>query len=508
MDAEGEAALTRVMTDPAHPFRVAAAERTTTFDRESVLPTGKPLVGAYLPCWPPTAASRSTLGVLGFGWLAPRTLDDAERETLEGFAGLASLAVERARLASTAAERSDWFERLAHTDPLTGLANERTVGRMLELELARAGRQGGEVSLAMFDIDDFRVTNRDGGHAAGDDVLRRVAAVLADSVRLVDTVGRDRRRRVRPGRARLGRRRPSPAACSAGIAALPAVAGKTVSVSAGVARFPVDGGDAESLIAVGEGRAGAGEGRRAGPGRRGDRRRSLEADRDAPGRRPDALGRRPERDRRGTRSRRAGRGLTREGDDDPGAGRDTGALEVPRPGRAHGEAAERDGHVVRADHPRLVDLVAGRRREVLHRDEHLAVGADGGQPGRTGPAVGREDRGQEPSWRARSMTAATCCWYACVADNWPWSSTFQPISTPMTSTAAMRRAVAEFAGKRASTRSAKIFSRQFDRQTSGSTLPPCCRFLPSCESTRAILRVRAEFTQPGFLTLRQLENRS
>ena len=42
----------------------------------------------------------------------------------------------------------------------------------------------------MFDIDDFRATNTEGGHEAGDDVLRRVASVLAESVRLVDTVGR------------------------------------------------------------------------------------------------------------------------------------------------------------------------------------------------------------------------------------------------------------------------------------------------------------------------------
>ena len=111
---------------------------------------------------------------------------DADRR----WPALAALAVDRARLASTAAERSEWFERMAHTDPLTGLANERTVGRILELELARAGRQGSEVSFAMFDVDDFQATNRDSGHEAGDDVLRRVAAVLAESVRLVDTVGR------------------------------------------------------------------------------------------------------------------------------------------------------------------------------------------------------------------------------------------------------------------------------------------------------------------------------
>ena len=157
--------------------------------------------------------------------------------------------MDRARLASSASERSEWFERMAHTDPLTGLANERTVLRILELELARAVRQGSELSLALFDVDDFQSTNRDSGPEAGDDVLRRVAAVLAESVRLVDTVGRiggDEFVLVAPGSAgaTVARR------VIDGIAALPAVAGKQMSVSAGVARFPADGGDVETLIAA------------------------------------------------------------------------------------------------------------------------------------------------------------------------------------------------------------------------------------------------------------------
>ena len=108
--------------------------------------------------------------------------------------------------ASTAAERSEWFERMAHTDPLTGLANERTVGRVLELELARAGRQGSEVSFAMFDVDDFRATNR-GGRPRG---RRRRPAPGRRGPRRVGPAGRhgraDRWRRVRAGGARLGRR--------------------------------------------------------------------------------------------------------------------------------------------------------------------------------------------------------------------------------------------------------------------------------------------------------------
>jgi diguanylate cyclase (GGDEF)-like protein len=247
-----EAAATRLglaAADPADPFATAATTRIVTFDREATMPDGSTFVGAYLPLVVSSAGVETSVGAIGFGWPAPRTLDAAERETLTGLASLAALAVDRARLASTAAERSEWFERMAHTDPLTGLANERTVGRILELELARAARQGSEVSFAMFDVDDFRATNEVGGHEAGDDVLRRVASVLAESVRLVDTVGRvggDEFVLVAPGSAgtMVAQR------IIDGIAALPPVAGRPITVSAGVARFPADGADSAALIAA------------------------------------------------------------------------------------------------------------------------------------------------------------------------------------------------------------------------------------------------------------------
>ncbi|HEV8403071.1 MAG TPA: sensor domain-containing diguanylate cyclase [Candidatus Limnocylindrales bacterium] len=247
-----DAAVTRLalaVADPADPFPTAATSRVATFDREATMADGSSFVGAYLPLIVSSAGVEASVGAIGFGWTAPRALDEAERETLSGLASLAALAVDRARLASTAAERSEWFERMAHTDPLTGLANERTVGRILELELARAARQGSEVSFAMFDIDDFRATNAVGGHEAGDDVLRRVASVLAESVRLVDTVGRvggDEFVLVAPGSAgtMVAQR------IINGIAALPPVAGRPITVSAGVARFPADGADSAALIAA------------------------------------------------------------------------------------------------------------------------------------------------------------------------------------------------------------------------------------------------------------------
>ena len=249
MPEPAAAGLAADVQNPANPFSQAALGRTTDFAREGVMADGTAFVGAYLPLVVTSAGVDVVLGSIGLGWPAARTLSEAERGFLTALAGLAALAVDRARLSSTAAERSEWFERMAHTDALTGLANERTVSRILELELARAGRQASEVSLALFDVDDFRATNASEGHEIGDDILRQVAAVLAESVRLVDTVGRiggDEFVLVAPGSAgAMVSRRVLDA-----MVALPAVAGKAVSVSAGVAIFPADGIDSESLIAA------------------------------------------------------------------------------------------------------------------------------------------------------------------------------------------------------------------------------------------------------------------
>jgi diguanylate cyclase (GGDEF)-like protein len=249
LDADAAAALAEDAQDPGHPFAAVATTRAASFDREAMSADGATWVTSYVPLVSIVGGVETGLGALGMTWPAARTLAEDERDLLLALGSLAAIAVDRARLASTAAERSEWFERMAHTDPLTGIANERTVGRVLELELARAGRQGGEVSLALFDIDDFRSANERDGRDVGDDILRRVAAVLAESVRLVDTVGRiggDEFVLVAPGSAgaMVARR------VQEGIAALPVVAGRTVSVSAGVARFPADAGDAESLIAA------------------------------------------------------------------------------------------------------------------------------------------------------------------------------------------------------------------------------------------------------------------
>jgi diguanylate cyclase (GGDEF)-like protein len=203
------------------------------------------------------------VGVLLIGWDDAVELAAEHDELATALADLAAVAIDRSRLASMILERSEWFERMAHTDPLTGLANQRTFARVLELELARAARQGSEISLAVFDVDGLTDVNARLGHEAGDDVLRSVATVLAESVRLVDTVARyggDEFVVIAPGSAgaTVARR------VVDGVGALAPVGGAALSVSAGVAKFPNDGANAEELLAAAQ--AALATARATGPG--------------------------------------------------------------------------------------------------------------------------------------------------------------------------------------------------------------------------------------------------
>ncbi len=82
------------------------------------------------------------------------------------------------------------LERLATHDPLTGLPNRRTFEGRLELELARARREGTGLSLAVLDIDRFKRINDTLGHQAGDEVLRVAAAELQRQVRSHELIAR------------------------------------------------------------------------------------------------------------------------------------------------------------------------------------------------------------------------------------------------------------------------------------------------------------------------------
>lgn len=82
------------------------------------------------------------------------------------------------------------LERLANTDPLTGLANRRHLLARLEEEVQRTQRYGRTLSLVLLDLDHFKEVNDRYGHPAGDEVLRGVAGALRGASRGVDLAGR------------------------------------------------------------------------------------------------------------------------------------------------------------------------------------------------------------------------------------------------------------------------------------------------------------------------------
>jgi diguanylate cyclase (GGDEF)-like protein len=85
---------------------------------------------------------------------------------------------------------NEQLQRLAVTDPLTGLLNRRALFDLMRREMGRHLRHGHELTVILFDIDHFKQVNDQHGHAAGDIVLQHVARVTAETVRRTDVLAR------------------------------------------------------------------------------------------------------------------------------------------------------------------------------------------------------------------------------------------------------------------------------------------------------------------------------
>ncbi len=81
------------------------------------------------------------------------------------------------------AQTQQRLESLAQSDPLTGISNRRHFLSVAEGELARAQRHGQALALLMIDLDHFKAINDTYGHAAGDEVLRSFAKLVAGEIR-------------------------------------------------------------------------------------------------------------------------------------------------------------------------------------------------------------------------------------------------------------------------------------------------------------------------------------
>ncbi|MBF8290380.1 MAG: hypothetical protein HW391_1348 [Chloroflexi bacterium] len=238
-----------VAGNPEHPIARTAHGQTAVLGVAGATPDGTATVDATWPLRIAHDGVEEPIGALAISRTGAWAVGETGSTLLAAFADLIAITVDRTRLTAMAAERSEWAERVTHTDALTGLANARTLGRVLDLEVARAGRQGTDLSVVLFDVDGLAAANDAGGPAVGDDILREVAAVLAESIRLVDTVARwggDEFLVVAPGSAGMT---VANRVLSA-VAGRPAIGGRAYTVSAGVARFPVDGASQDELIAA------------------------------------------------------------------------------------------------------------------------------------------------------------------------------------------------------------------------------------------------------------------
>ena len=147
------------------------------------------------------------------------------------------------------------IRRVAHHDGLTGLPNRLLFSDRLTQAISLAKRDSGQLALLYVDLDKFKPVNDTLGHAAGDELLRAVAARLRQQVRESDTVARiggDEFAVILPGVSK--RDEAQKVANKTGAAlAMPfrlVDQGQTIEIGAsiGIAIYPADGADADALV--------------------------------------------------------------------------------------------------------------------------------------------------------------------------------------------------------------------------------------------------------------------
>jgi diguanylate cyclase (GGDEF)-like protein len=190
------------------------------------------------------------VGILYLDDFVPRRFAENRMRLLSILASFAAMSIDNALLHRE-------MRKLACTDGLTGLYNHRHFHMRAAEELAIADRYQRPLALVMFDIDDFKKFNDTYGHPLGDKALAAAAGILCQGMRECDQVFRyggeefmailpetalekalvaaERTRRLVEKETRRSLRRFN---------------ARGVTVSAGVASFPRDGGNLEALLNV------------------------------------------------------------------------------------------------------------------------------------------------------------------------------------------------------------------------------------------------------------------
>jgi diguanylate cyclase (GGDEF)-like protein/PAS domain S-box-containing protein len=132
----------------------------------------------------PILAQGEALGFLHFQTTDEvPTVAESELSFKTTFAGQLGLSIANIRL-------RDALRTQSIRDPLTGLYNRRYLEETLDREIRRAARAEQSLGILMLDLDHFKKFNDTHGHEAGDSVLREAADFLTRSIRIEDTVCR------------------------------------------------------------------------------------------------------------------------------------------------------------------------------------------------------------------------------------------------------------------------------------------------------------------------------
>jgi len=200
----------------------------------------------------PLKIGNEAIGVLNLtDKIDSEVFSEEDMTFLQHFASFASIAIRGAQYCRQMEE----MRTLSITDSLTGLFNRRYFDDRLFEELQRSIRYDSFFSLAIFDIDDFKLFNDTEGHLAGDEVLKTIAEIAREAVRSIDIIARfggeefavimpqtekdeaflvaeRTRKNIKELMPRTWENFPR----------------KEITVSIGIATFPLDGKDAKTLI--------------------------------------------------------------------------------------------------------------------------------------------------------------------------------------------------------------------------------------------------------------------
>ncbi len=128
---------------------------------------------------------------------ARAAIEDEDRQFLGSMAAWLGGEIERRQISARLEvqqkellEAAVQLENLAVRDGLTGAKNRRAFDEHLQTEWLRARRYKTPLSLVLLDVDKFKGFNDSFGHPAGDEVLKKVAQVLGDSIRTIDFLAR------------------------------------------------------------------------------------------------------------------------------------------------------------------------------------------------------------------------------------------------------------------------------------------------------------------------------